>query len=205
MRGWLVGLVIGLVAGALGMYLVLRPPWGGAGSALTEVDAGPIASALVDAGVQKPKRRPKRRPPGTPAQPGDDFVDEGPAIIELSAADRALEWRGDDVTLPAQRIDMGAGGEARSLEDGEINSTVGNQSAGVRACVVQAATGTDLRATITIKLVVDGSGRVIRTKLQAPRYMFNQGLYACANRSLRGMRFPSTGAPTLVTFPVNLG
>jgi hypothetical protein len=187
------------------MYLVLRPPWGGEGTASAPGDAGPIATAPVDAGAQKPKRRPKQRRPGTPAQPGDDIVDEGPVTIELSAADRALEWRGDDVTLPAQRIDMGAGGEARSLEDGEINSTVGNQSAGVRACVVQAATGTDLRATITIKLVVDGNGRVTKTKLQAPRHLFNQGLYACANRSLRGMRFPSTGAPTLVTFPVNLG
>lgn len=182
------------------MYLVLRLSWGGATTASAPLDAGTLATAPTDAGA-KPKKKPRRRPTGSslPGQP-----DDGPEPVELAAADRVLEWRGDDVSLPPQRIDMG-GGEARSLEAGEINSTVGNQTAGVRECVVQSATGTDLRATITIQMVVDGNGRVIKTKLHAPRFLFSHGLYACASRSLRGIRFPSTGAPTLVTFPVNLG
>lgn len=187
------------------MYLVLRPPWGG-GAALAPSDAGVVAAAPPDAGVAKPKKK-KRRIAGSPAQPGDpgDADTEDTEPVALTAADRALEWRGDEVALPAQRIDMGAGGEARALEDGEINSTVSGQSAGVRQCVVQGATGTDLAATITIKLVVDGSGRVTKSKLQAPRYLFEKGLLGCAQRALRGMKFPATGAPTLVTFPVHLG
>jgi hypothetical protein len=203
-RGWLVGLVIGLVVGAGAMYLGLRGPWGGGGSSAAP-DAA-IAVAPADAGVAKPKK--KRRPPrsGTPlpGTPDPEDVDET-SPVELTAADRTLEWRGDAVALPPHKVDMAGGGEARALEDSEINATVGNQTAGVRECVVAGATGTDLRATITIQLVVDGNGRVGKSRIQAPRYLFGKGLLACAQRALSRMRFPATGAPTLVTFPVNLG
>jgi hypothetical protein len=199
-RGWLVGLVIGLVVGAGAMYLVLRPPWG---TSTPPAEVSVIATAPADAGVTKPKKK-KRRPAGVPAQPGEqEFEETEPP--PLTDADRRLEWRGDEVSLPSTKIDMTSGGEARPLEDGEINSTVGSQTSGVRDCVVQGATGTDLRATITIKLVVDGTGRVTRSKLQAPHYLFQKGLLACAQRALNRMKFPASGAPTLVTFPVNLG
>lgn len=196
----LLGLFIGLVVGAGAMYLVLRPPW--AGGAAPPRDAGVVASAGSDGGVTKPKKK-RRRPPGSPGQPGPDEYDETEPP-PLSDADRRLEWRGDDVALPPAKIDMG-GGESRALDDGEINAVVSGQSGGIRDCVAQGATGTDLRATITIKLLVDGNGRVTRSKIQAPRYLFEHGLLACAQRAARGMKFAATGAPTLVTFPVNLG
>lgn len=192
------------------MYLALRPPWGGAA---TTAPAEPAVVAAVPgdagAGSAKPgkKRGGKRRPPGstTAAPTGDDFEETEPELPPLSDADRRLEWRGDDVTLGPQRIDMGAGGDARPLEDTEINATIDAQAGGVRECVVQGATGTDLRATITVKLVVDGNGRVTRSKLHAPRYLFEKGLLGCAQKALRTMKFPATGAPTLVTLPVALG
>ncbi len=197
----LLGLFIGLVVGAGAMYLVLRPPW--AGGTATPRDAGVVASAPTDGGTAKPKKK-RRRPAGAQGQPGPDEYDETEPVV-LTDADRRLEWRGDDVALPPAKIDMGGGGEARPLEDGEINTVISNQTGGIRDCVAQGATGTDLRATITIKLVVDGNGRVTRSKIQAPRYLFEHGLLACAQRAARGLRFSSTGAPTLVTFPVNLG
>lgn len=153
------------------------------------------------------KKRGKKRPTGgtTVATGGEEYEETEPELPPLTDADRRLEWRGDDVTLPATRIDMGAGGEARPLEDSEINATINAQSGGVRDCVVQGATGTDLRATITMKLVVDGSGKVTKSKLHAPRYLFEKGLQGCAQKALRSMKFPATGAPTLVTLPVSLG
>jgi hypothetical protein len=124
--------------------------------------------------------------------------------VPLTDADRRLEWRGDDVTLPPRKLDMTSDSEARPLDDSEINSAFG-QAAGVRDCVAQAATGTDLRAAIEVKLIVDGTGRVTRSRLHAPRYLFEHGLLACAQRALGRMKFPATGAPTLVSIPVNLG
>jgi hypothetical protein len=200
----LVGLVIGLVVGAGAMYLTLRPPWGGRAAPAPQ-DAS-IASAAPDAGAAgkpKPKRRGGRG--GTiAAPPGSGEAEETEPVV-LTDADRRLEWRGDEVALPPTKIDMTSGAEARPLDDGEINAVVSGQTDGVRACVVQGATGTDLRATITIKLLVDGTGRVTRSRLQAPRYLLDHGLLACGQRAFGRMKFPATGAPTLVTFPVNLG
>jgi hypothetical protein len=54
-----------------------------------------------------------------------------------------------------------------------------------------------------VKMVVEGTGKVSRSRVQAPHYMFGQGLLACVKGQLAQGRFPSTGAPTLVTLPVN--
>lgn len=184
------------------MYLTLRPPWGG-GAASAPADAG-IAAAPPDGGVPKPK--PKRRPGrggGTVAAPAGGSEETEP--ISLTDADRRLEWRGDAVALPERKLDMAGGDEGRPLDDGEIRAVLGEQTGGVRACVVRGAAGTDLRATIRIELLVDGGGRVTRSRLEAPRYLFERGLLGCARRALGGMQFPATGAPTRVTFPVHLG
>lgn len=210
MRGS-IGIVIGLVIGAGGMYLALRPPWGGQAAAPAPAE-DVIATAPTDAGVAaKPKKKRPRRG-GTSSggggnydTTGDDYEVVEPEPIKLSATDRRLEWRGEDVRLPPSRIDMEAGGDARPLDDSEIASTVSSQSDAVNDCVTKGAAGTDLRATITIKLLVDGNGRVTRSKLHAPRYLFEQGLLTCAQRALKQMKFPATGAPTLVTVPVTLG
>jgi hypothetical protein len=70
---------------------------------------------------------------------------------------------------------------------------------------VQGATGTDLRGTITVKLLVDGHGQVTRSRVQAPHYLFEHGLLGCTQRALGRIHFPATGAASLVTLPVNLG
>jgi hypothetical protein len=205
-----IGIVIGLIGGAGGMYLALRPPWGGGATSSTPAAETVSSTVPGDAGagsakVTKKKPGKKRPTAGTTVAAGDEYEETEPELPPLSDADRRLEWRGDNVTLPASRIDMGADKEVRALEDSEINATINSQSGGVQDCVVQGATGTDLRATITVKLVVDGNGKVTKSKLHAPRYLFEKGLLDCAQRALRGMKFPATGAPTLVTLPVALG
>jgi hypothetical protein len=205
-----IGLVIGVALGAGTMYLVLRPPWAPR-VATQPSDGPPVVVVAPDAGVSRPKKRKRPRPPGA-AQPatsqdgqGDGQTDE-PALATLSTADRALEWRGDDVALPPRTIDLAAGGsQPRSLDDSEINQTINAQAGGVRECVVQGATNTDLSATILLKLLVDGHGRVTRSRVQAPRYLFEHGLLACTQRALARMHFPATGGATIVTLPVNLG
>ena len=192
------------------MYLALRPPWSSEGTAPR--DAGVVAEAPSDAGAGKKKKRP-RGGRGGGHQPGGDDEDwansggmeetEPPKLVQLSAADRGLEWRGDDTSPGKQTIDMNSGGESRSLDNGEISNAISSQSGGVQSCVMKAATNTDLSGTITVKMVVEGNGKVSRSRVQAPRYMHNQGLVSCVKGQLSGWRFPATGAPTLVTLPVN--
>jgi hypothetical protein len=198
-----IGLVIGLAVGAGAMYLVLRPPWEQRGTTIPS-DRPPVVMVGSDAGVTKPgkKRRRPRPASAQPAQP-DGELDE-PELPPLTAGDRAMEWRGDDVALPPRNIDMAGGGEARSLDDGEINQVINSQAGGVKDCVVQGATNTDLKATITVTMVVDGRGRVLRSRVHAPRYLLEHGLLGCTQRALGRMHFPATGGATLVTLPVNL-
>lgn len=199
------------------MYLVLRPPWGG--HAAAPADAATVASAPGDGGSGKPKKRHgggRHRPGGggngqvLPGgnddqawrDQGDTEEVEGPAPVQLSAADRALEWRGDDVSPPARTIDMNS--SARPLDDGEINSVISSQSGAAQQCVVQAVPNAVLTGTITVKMVVDGKGQVARSKVQAPHVLFERGLLPCIKGALGRMKFPATGMPTLVTMPINL-
>ena len=204
------------------MYLALRPPWGGHGAA--PGDAAVVASAPGDGGAAKPHRkrvhhRPHAGPPGQPgasgltggdsddqawAGQGDTVEDTGPAPVQLSAADKAMEWRGDDVSPPPRKLDMDS--NARPLDDGEIQSTISSQSGPAQQCVVQAASAVNaaMTATITVKMVVDAQGHVQRSKLQAPHYLFEHGLMTCIKPALARMKFPATGMPTLVTMPINL-
>ena len=211
------GLVIGLVVGAGGMYLALRQPWAHHDSAAPKSDQ--VAEAPSDAGVKPTKKRRGgggRRPTGNGGQSfaggeDEDWANSGGGdetasqkLVELSAADRSLEWRGDDTSPPKQSLDMSNNAEARSLENGEIQSVISSQSGPAQNCFVRAATNTDLAGTFNVKMVVDGTGRVSRSRVQAPHYMFSQGLLACVQGAVKAMKFPSTGAPTLVTLPVNL-
>jgi hypothetical protein len=205
-----IGLVIGVALGAGAMYLVLRPPWGPR-THPAPADSPPVVLVPGDAGVPHPKKRRRPRAPATAGQPAApataaDGEAEDPLPPPLTAADRALEWRGDDVTLPPQNLDLAAGGtQLRSLDAGEISPTLTSQAGGVRDCVVQAATGTDLTATITVKLLVDGRGRVTRSRIHAPHYLLEHGLLTCTQRAVARMHFPATGGATIVTLPVNLG
>ena len=192
------------------MYLGLKRPWEHR-AVTSAADNPPVVVVPNDAGTNKPRPKKKRHPAqaGAPAaRPGDDDTDDvdlGATQVTLTAADRALEWRGDDVSLPPQTIDMAGGAANRSLDDAEIAGVINNQAGGVKDCIVKGATGTDLKATITIKLVVDGRGRSGKSKIQAPHYLQEHGILGCTQRVLGRMQFPATGQPTLVTFPLTLG
>ena len=198
------------------MYLVLRPPWGGRGGTVPS-DAGPTFAVVTgDAGVPKKKKRPHRGTTPTPGQPALPTIDStfdgeepaepaAPQLVQLSGADRAIEWRGDAVALPPNKINMAGGGaEARPLDDSEIHAGISGGASAVQGCVVQGATNTDLKATISLEMIVDGTGRVTKSRVSAPHYLQEHGLLDCARRAISRMHFPATGAATLVTLPVTL-
>jgi len=168
-----------------------------------------------DAGSAKPKKRGHgghRRGGGGNVVSGDDPSWTGgddtteetePQLVKLSGADRALEWRGEETTKPAQTIDMAGGGESRSLDDGEIQGVIASQAGPTQNCVMQAATNTDLSGTINVRMIVDPKGNVTKSKVQAPHYMFEHGVLGCIQGALRRMKFPAVGGYTLVTMPIN--
>lgn len=190
------------------MYLGLEKPW-------QRAEPAPVAAeAEVVPAKEEPTKKGKRRKParhsnnkGEELEGRDDgdFEESAPPV-ELTAADRKLVWRGPEVVLPPAKVDFGEGGnDARSLSDAEIQGAVRDGSRPIIDCMVTSATGTNLRATVTLKMLVDGKGQVTRHRVQAPQYLFDHGIAACVDRAVSRLRFPATGAPTLVTAPFDLG
>ena len=194
------------------MYLALRQPWQAAPEQSAPTPA-PVAEPAPAPGKKPGKRRRGHRT-GDPAPATGDGLAEGaeepgpeetaPPVV-LSAAERRVIWRGEAVSLPPASHDFSREDSGRALSDDEIAGVVRAQSRGVIDCMARAAAGTDLRATLTVQLLVDGGGRVTRHRVQAPQALFDRGLSTCVAQALKGWRFPATGAPTLVTAPFELG
>lgn len=181
------------------MYLALTRPWQRAEP--VAVEPTPSAEPAPPAEPTPSRRKPRKRT----HTPGPDSA---PAVEEpapLTAAQERLVWRGDSVALPPAEHDFSSSDERRALTDEEIGAAVQRHSDAVIQCMAQAASGLPLRAKVTLQLLVDGQGRVTRHRVQAPAVLFERGVAPCIGAALRSWRFPSTGAPTLVTAPFELG
>jgi hypothetical protein len=177
------------------MYLGMTRPWSsGEPAAVAAIEAAP-----TDAGAPRSgKRRCRAAPRGeAPVREVDD-------AIVLGDADRRLEWRGDAVALPPKSVDMSAGDDARPLDAGEIQRTLERGSGPLLECVVRAAGEAPLEGTVTLEMLVDGGGRVVKSRVRAAAYLFAHGLQACVRRAAGQLSFPATGAHTVVTQPFEL-
>lgn len=191
------GLIVGLLLGSGGMYLALEKPWEGDASAI-ESDAGPAVAE--DTGKKKKKRKKKRRK----KRAGDVQINVGDDIPTLSAADRKLVWKGSAVALPPRTMDMDSGEDSRPLNSGEIAAGVRSQHSRMLGCITSARGNAQLKAKLIVKMLVDGNGRVKKTRVRAPGYLFAHGFYDCARKAASAMRFPVTGAHTVVDQPYEL-
>jgi hypothetical protein len=186
----MVGLTVGLLCGGGGVYLALERPWDG-GDEVAALDAGVTVakSKKKKAGKKRRKRRPRSSPTGE---------------VVLTAADRKLEWRGKKLALPEREVDFSAGEGGRSLSAGEINQVVKRSSQPVVDCIEKARGQAEMRTAVTLKLLVDGSGSVVKSRIRAPSYLFDQGFAKCARGASTKLRFPATGGSTIVTAPYDL-
>lgn len=190
------GLVLGALLGGAGVYGWLERPWEQAAGA-DAVDAGP---AVADAGpVRKKQRRRGRR--GRSAGVTVAANGEAPALTD---ADRAMVWKGDPVALPPRQLDMGSASEARSLGGAEINQVIRSSSGPILECITRARGNAALDARILVKMLVDGQGKVTGVRVRAPAYLFAHGFHPCVRSAAMGMRFPATGAHTIVDAPYDL-
>lgn len=182
------------------MYLALEQPW--------RSEPATVAQA-ADAGAEeaKPaaakKKRKRRRVTGG-GEVVEELVDE-PEPIVLSAADRAMTWKGDSVERLTAALDMTTTDEARSLSGDEIAATIDADGAGLQRCVVDAVGAAPYAGEVTVKMLVDADGRVTRTRVHAPAFMHEAGLLACMRGAAKRMRYPAVGGSTVVTIPFPIG
>jgi hypothetical protein len=197
--GFWAGVAVGALLGGGGVFAALERPWRrGEVAVVAAVDAGPVAAGQRD-GDRKARRRRRRASGGR----GDGEPVDSP-MIELTAADRRPVWRGDTVELPPRDVDLGAAGDERTLDQAEIDAGIATQSDRIVECITAARGDAELVATVELELLVDGGGRVTRSRVQAPLYLVNNGLAPCVRGAARAMRFAATGAPTIVRVPVDV-
>jgi len=183
------------------MYLGLRRPWRSP-PAPTSVA---VIDAPIDAGVAVASKKKKGRRTATTATADGPVTREVDDDVELTVADRQLEWRGDAVAQPSRTLDLAGGDDGgRRLDDAEIASGVAGGSHAIVACIKDAAGGAPLSGEVTVQMLVDGDGKVTKLRVRAAAFLHEHGLTACAKRAGRGFPFAKTGAPTVVTAPFYL-
>jgi hypothetical protein len=184
-RFWF-GLAIGLSLGAALGWLATARPWRGEPVRIASpADAGPEPG--------KPKRKPGKRREGRGGE-GDE-----PPVVPASG--RAMTWRGSAISLPERDIDLGSDESSRPLETDEINGTIERSSGPVLDCIRDALAGAELQGEARLQLLVSGDGKVTQVRVGAPRWLLDHGFADCAATAARRMRFPATGAPTIVDAP----
>lgn len=196
---FLLGLLIGIVLGAGGTWAAFKQPWK---SKAVAVEDTPDAGAEEPVATKKKKSKGKKKRATGGGDTEEYYIDE-PAPV-LTAADRESIWKGPAVELPPRQIDMESGGEARPLTGAEINQTIGSSSKGITRCIATARGAAELKADISLKLLVGGDGRVQKVRARAPRYLFDHDFYGCVDGAAKSLRFPATGAPTVVDAPFEL-
>jgi hypothetical protein len=177
----LVGFLLGLVAGGLGVYLLVRR-------------APAVAPTVAPAPAAPDAGRPRHRRPGAARAPASDEV--RPEDLQPASAGDAL--RADD------SIDMATGGEARALGQAEIDGTVAGRAEDIIRCIRDARGAAPVAGRVVAGMVVDATGRVIKTRVEAPAYLIRHGLYDCARRPLGALRFPAAGRETVITVPFDV-
>jgi hypothetical protein len=191
------GLVVGALFGALATWLVMARPWKSGEQPVVQAPADAAPEPLAP-GKKKPRRG--RRGGGA----GDEGGAEPPAP-ELSAADRERVWRGAALSLPARSVDLGSESSARPLEADEINDTMRRSSQPIMSCIESALAGAQLSGgEVELEMLVSGGGAVQKVRVGAPRWLIEHGFAECASPAARRIRFPATGAATIVNAPFHV-
>jgi hypothetical protein len=184
--GLVVGLLAGGALGAGGMWLLRRPA------------PAPVAVTPPAAPERPtpPSPHTRRRSPRAAAGATTDET------ITLSAADQQMTSAGDSLRAETT-LDMSQT-EARDLTSDEIDGAVGRRSDAIIACLRDARGAAPLAGRVVVGMVVDASGRVTRTRVEAPAYLVKHGLYDCARRAVADLRFPAVGRSTVVSVPFTI-
>lgn len=186
---FLAGLILGLVVGAAATYVLVGRP--------APVPAPVVAvAATTPADSKKGPRRQARRPQDPLPPPTSD--------VQLTAADLRSTSEGDPLRASALELDMSAATEPRDLGQDEIDSAFARRSDALIRCITDARAGAPVTGRVVVGVVVDGSGRVGKTRVEAPSWLIRHGLYACARGVLLGLRFPAAGKENVITVPFDL-
>jgi hypothetical protein len=71
-------------------------------------------------------------------------------------------------------------------------------------CIRQSLAGAELSGEVKLQMLVDPKGGVSKVRLGAPKWLMDHGFADCASSAARRIRFPATGAATVVDAPFHI-
>ena len=194
MRFW-AGLAAGFALGAIVTWLVMARPW--------RSEDRPVVQAAADAAPEPaPDRKKSRR--GKRGGGGGAEGDLGAPAPVLTSADRERLWRGPAISLPDRSIDLGSESNARPLTTSEIDDVMRRSAQPIMTCIETALAGAELSSEVELEMLVSGAGAVQKVRVGAPRWLMEHGFADCASSAARKVRFPATGAATVVNAPFHV-
>jgi hypothetical protein len=206
--GIAVGVLIGAIAGAGGMYVWKSKKADGpeVAAATAKVDAGPAGAK----GKKGKRRGGGRRVSGGGGSGGGgggegDFGMDGEGggdVPVVSAEDLKLTVEGDVLKVRDRTIDMGADSPpTHDLSQQEIDDAFHGVSGEIIQCITDARGAAPVNGKVVVGVVADPGGRVIKTRVEAPRYLLQHGLYGCVKRTVASLRFPAPGRDSVMSVP----
>jgi hypothetical protein len=115
-----------------------------------------------------------------------------------------MTWRGAAISLPERSVDMADGQDGRALTASEIDEVMRRSSDPILACIRDGLAGAELTGKLELELLVGEQGDVQKVRIGAPRWLVTHGAAECATAAARRLRFPATGAPTVVNAPFHI-
>ncbi|HEX4458838.1 MAG TPA: AgmX/PglI C-terminal domain-containing protein [Polyangia bacterium] len=194
----LAGLVVGmlLVAGGGALWQRDDPCLGRCGSGTQCKDRSCVVAVAATPATpaQKERHRRARRGNGdSPAAPE----------VHLQPGDEKMRAEGDALGRP-EHLDLSEP-DAHELTQEELDQTFHEASPRIEKCITDALGDAPLETgRVEVGLRVEKSGAVNRLRVEAPALLQRQGLTRCVRAAVTALRFPASGASSVVTYPFEL-
>jgi hypothetical protein len=164
----------------------------------TRCDDHRCVAAVVSSAAPTPGKEPRRRRHRT-GDPGAQPEQQ------LKPGDEKMVTQGDALGR-TQHIDLTqAGDDGHELSQEDIDHTMHGGEPAILRCITDALGDAPLEGgKVMVGLRVEGSGQVSKVRVEAPQILQRNGLYRCIHGVTSGLRFPSSGGASVVTYPFEL-
>jgi hypothetical protein len=165
----------------------------------TRCTNGRCLAAVASAPPVDPKSHRRRR-----THLGNDGVTSAEPEKKLAPGDDRATTVGDALGRP-EHIDLSQGGDDKELPQAEIDRVWAGVEPQLSRCITEAVADWPLESgKIEVGYRIEKDGSVHKVRLTAPALLIKNGLQACMRGKITSLRFPHSGAASVVTFPFQL-
>ncbi len=165
----------------------------------TRCTNGRCMASVASAPPSEPGKRRHRRP-----HLGNDGIGSAEPEKKLAPGDDRPTTVGDALGRP-EHIDLGQGGDERELPQAEIDRVWAGVEPQLSRCITEAVGDWPLESgKIEVGYRIEKDGAVHKVRITAPALLVKNGLVGCMRPKVTQLRFPRSGAASVVTFPFQL-